>query len=125
MAGIYFEVRPTYTGEIMITNYLYLNRELLDDVYGKLGRILVVTKDRASAVNFYNELLGKYNNYTGALRDDGKLTIASKASKITVRAVRNKSDLAGLQDDTFTRIYTVGYYDQEEHDFLLQCIRAF
>lgn len=107
----------------MITNYLFLNRELLDDVYGTLGSILVVTRERTDAVNFFNELLYRYDTDTGAIRDEGNLTIASKASKVTVRAVRNKEDLDGFRGNVFTKIYAVGFYSDEELDFLDTCIK--
>lgn len=101
----------------MITNYLFLNRELLDEVYGVTGSILVITKSRTDAVNFYNELLMKYSSDTSALRNEGRLTIASKDSKIVVRAVRNKEDLNGLQGEAFTRIYAVGFHSDEDFEF--------
>jgi len=107
----------------MITNYLFLNRELLDDVYGTLGSILVLTQRRTDAVNFYNELLMKYSYDTGALRDEGNLTISSKASKITVRAVRNKEDFDEFRGQIFTKIYAVGFYSDEELEFLSSCVK--
>lgn len=107
----------------MITNYLFLNRELLDDVYGTLGSILVVTRNRTDAVNFYNELLMKYSGQHGVLRNDSEMSVASKASKITVRAVRNKEDLDGFRGNIFTKIYAVGFYSDEELDFLSMCVK--
>jgi len=103
----------------MITNYLYLNRELLDDVKGTLGSILVITKRRTDAVNFYNELLGSYKDTTGSvLCDTGNLTVSSKPNKIVVKAVEKTEDLDHLRGQIFTKVYAVGFYSDEEMDFL-------
>lgn len=107
----------------MITNYLFLNRELLDDVYVTLGNILVITKTRTDAVNFYNELLMKYSEQHGVLRDDSEMSVASKAHKITVRAARNKDEFDCFRGNLFTKIYAVGFYSDEELEFLNLCVK--
>lgn len=102
----------------MITNYFFMNRELLDEVYDTLGDLLIVTKSRTDAVNFYNEALQRYSNNSGSVMcDHGNLTISSKANRITVRAVRNKEDLDGLRGHYFTKIYAVGFHSDEDFEY--------
>lgn len=113
---------PFYPEGNMITHYLFLNRELLDDVYKDLGIILVVMRDRVDVVNFYNELLHKYNGDTGAFYSPNDLTVSSKASKIIVKYfkdVRDKDALEGaLTDEFITKVYAVGNYYDEDFRFL-------
>ena len=103
----------------MITNYFSLNQELLDELHSKLGDILVVTKSRTDAVNFYNELLLSYKNNTGSvICSKSELEVSCKAHRITIRAVKNKEDLNGLKGRRFTKIYAVGFYNDSDFEFL-------
>jgi len=102
----------------MITNFFSLDRILMDELHGQLGNILVVTKERVDAVNFYNGLLVSYRHDTGAMRSDSKLEISCKAHRITVRAVKNKEDVNGLHGPSFSKIYAVGFDSAEEVEFL-------
>lgn len=102
----------------MITHYVFLNRELLDDVYGTLGVILVVMRSRVDAVNFYNELLQKYSGDTGAFYSQGDLTILSKASKIIVKCFKDASDKSALEGVVATKIFAVGSYYDEDFEYL-------
>jgi len=88
-----------------------------------MGTVLVITKTRTDAVNFYNELLIKYSDNPGAvLRDDAAQTIASKVSKITVQAARNPKDFDQFRGQIFLKIFAVGFYTDDELEFLNQCI---
>lgn len=102
----------------MITHYTFLNRELLDDVYGTLGVILVVMRSRVDAVNFYNELLQKYSGDFGAFYSQKDLTVSSKASKIIVKYFKDVSDKSALENVSATKIFAVGAYYEEDFEFL-------
>jgi hypothetical protein len=98
----------------MITNYLFLNRELLDEVHFTLGSILVVVQNRGDAVNFYNELLMLQNKDTVAMCSNSGLWVASKANKITVKSIKDPAFSESIRGAQYTHIFTVGTMYQED-----------
>lgn len=108
----------------MITNHLFPTQELLDDIYTTLGSILVVTKRRTDAVNLYNELLGLYKYSSGSvLCSTAELTISTKAHKVKVQAIENKQELDNFRGCVFTKVFAVGFYEDEDLEFLSLCTR--
>jgi len=102
----------------MITNYLFLNRELLDEVHYTLGSILVVVQNRGDAVNFYNELLMLRNSDTGAMCSNSGLWVASKANKITVKSIKQPGFYDSIRGARYTHIFTVGKMYQADISIL-------
>jgi len=109
----------------MITNYLFLNRELLDEVYSKHGSVLVVLQNRADATNFYNELLMLHRSDTGVMCSGpvGKLWVASKASRVTITSLKHPNWIDSLRGSRFTKVFTVGTIHDEENRQLSMCLR--
>jgi len=102
----------------MITNYLFLNRELLDEVHYTLGSILVVVQNRGDAVNFYNELLMLRNKDTGVMCSNSGMWVASKANKITVKSLKDPAFPDSIRRARYTHIFTVGTMYQEDVELL-------
>ena len=122
--GFIFDIRcPNCPGGYMITNYLFLNRELLDDVFEARGSILVVMRKRTDCINFFNELRSRYQNQTGTcLYSFADLSIANIASKVTIRVLKEPQDQRYIENEIFTRVFCVGQYHDDELDFLQNCI---
>jgi len=99
----------------MITNYLFLNRELLDEVHYTIGSILVVVQNRGDAVNFYNELLMLRSTDTGAMCSNSGLWVASKANKITVKSLKDPAFHQSIRGAQYTHIFTVGTMYEEDN----------
>ena len=122
--GFIFDIRcPNCPGGYMITNYLFLNRELLDDVYEARGSILVVMRKRTDCVNFFNEIQSRYQTQTGTVICSlADLSVASKASKVTVRVLKDPQDCEYIKGELYTRIFCVGQYYDDEMQFLQDCL---
>jgi len=104
----------------MITNYLFLNRELLDDVYSAHGSTLVVVQNRGDAVNFFNELLMCHKMDTeSAMCSHSGLWISCKVSKTTVRSIRDQSFRSSIRGAQFTQVFTVGKMYEEDNELIV------